>query len=462
LRKDYFVETDVQGQKRFGLRWWPQKKAKPLVKEFLADDPFVPVFRQCFEWLIKISAPARNIARWYEENPGKMYLPKELKHLGEKEILTMAEAASLRGTTEKYFLKSSAWAKRKGIQPVIDMVTGERGIRFEDMERAVISDLPQGFPWFNEARKLKYSNMLLLLRQGEFHQTRQTSSTMFAVPSASQYYWSLDAMVDRHELVERVDGHWTPIRIRSHQFRHINETVAFKAGVERAWMNRHAGRARNSQEESYDDRTDAEKVAQASVASVHQSVFGELVAREPNQPKTEAEIMEEVGLAKRTGHVNVTDKGCCIHNFTDKPCSEFHDCLFCDDHICYKGVPIWDRNIRAEIAAEEENFLHSLEALQLGRYGVKEHIEELILPRVTYCRQVKILLDNPQVPQGTQFGHAPKADPYDPVLNAMRHHVELGLRKGLDVAWAERALERLQSIRSSRSERPFLTKGGQA
>jgi hypothetical protein len=459
LRKDYWVGTEVQGQQRFGLKWWPQKKAKPLVKEFLAEDPFVPVFKQCFRWLTEISAPARAIAKWYEDNPGKLHLPKELEHLRGKAILTMAEAASLRGLSSDRLLQPRSWAKRKGIAPVIDPSTEGMGIRFEDMERAVLSELPHGFPWFNEAKNIKYSDMLLLLRQGEFNPAHPVSSTMFLVPNASHYCNALDAMVDRHDLTE-ADG--SPVRLRSHQFRHINETVAYKAGVERAWMNRQAGRARTSHEESYDDRSDAEKVAQASVASVHRSVFGELVAREPNHPKTEAEIMAEVELAKRTGHVNVTDKGCCIHNFTDKPCGEFRDCLFCVDHICVKGVPIWDRNIRAEIAAEEGNLLNAMEAADHGRYGVREHIEELILPRVAYCRQIKGLLDDPRIHPGTEFGHAPKADPYDPVVNAMRHHVELGLKKGLDVAWVERALERLQNIRSAHSERPFLTEGSQA
>ena len=456
LREDYWVAMEVQGQQRFGLKWWPQKKAKPLVKEFLANDTFVPVFKKCFDWLIEISAPARKMAKWYEANPDKLYLPKQLQHLREKKILAVAEAASIRGATEWGFLKSGGWAKNKGIMPVIDPVSGKKGFRFEDLERAVLSDLPQSFPWFHKAKNLKYSDMLLLLRESEFDSGKSTSPTMFRVPIVNLYYYHLDSMVDQYSLVE-ADG--TPVRFRSHQFRHINETVAYRVGVERAWMNRQAGRARTSHEESYDDRTDAEKVAQASVVSVHRSVFGDLVTSAPNAPKTELEIMAEVELAKRTGYAHVTDKGCCINHFVDKPCGEFRDCLFCQNHICYKGVPLWDRNIRAAIAAEEESLAHAMEAAALGRYGVKEHIEELLLPRVVFCRQVKKVLDDPQILQGTQFGHSLKADPYDPVVNAMRHHVELGRKKGMDVTWVEHALERLQSISSTPSERPFLTEG---
>lgn len=459
LGKDYWVATEVQGQKRFELKWWPQKKAKPKPKEFLADDPFVPVFHQSFEWLIEISAPARKIAKWYEKNPSELYLPKELAHLRGKEILTLDEAASLRGIPAKTFMRSSSWAKRKGIKPVIDPTTGGKGIRFKDIERAVLSDLPHGFPEYHKGKNLKYSDMLILIRKGEFSPQHSYSPTMFHLPDGNTYYHCLDAMVDRHELREK-DG--TSVRVRSHQFRHQNETNAYKVGVARAWMNQHAGRARTSQEESYDDRTDAQKVAQSSQVSVHRSVFGELVALEPNEPKTEAEIMALIELYKRAGHVLLTDKGVCPHNFGDKPCPNFRDCLFCEEHVCIKGVPLWDRNILAECATQEESLLNAMEAARRGLYGVKDHIEEMILPRVAYCRQVKALLEDPKFPRGTGFGHAPKDDPYDPVANALRLHAELGREKGLDVAWVEGALERLQSIRSTRSERPFLNDGGTA
>jgi len=459
LRVDYWVGTKVQGQMRFNLKWWPAKRAKPMLKEFLADDPFIKVFQKCYEWLIEISAPARALAGWYEGNPGKMFLPEKLEHLRNKEILTVAEAASLRGVREVSYLKRYSWANNKGIKLVSDSVTGKAGIRFRDLERAVLSDLPNGFPWFNKSKNLKYSDMLMLVREREFHANHPASPTMFQLPTPGTYYRLLDAMVDRHGLTES-DG--TPVRVRSHQFRHKNETIAFKAGVARAWMNRHAGRTTTSQEDSYDDRTDTEIVAQASKASVHRSVFGELTTMEPNEPKTEAEIMALIELYKRTGYVNLTDKGCCAHNFTDKPCSNFRDCLFCEDHICIKGIPLWDRNILAECAAEEENLLNALEADCRGLYGVKEHIKISILPRVTYCRQVKALLCNPRVNSGAEFRHVPMDNPYDPVVNSLRHHAELGRKGGRDVGWVDQAVERLENIRSSRPVQSSLNEKGMA
>jgi len=462
LRENWCVEDDIQGQKRFGLRWWPAKKAQPLVKWFLADDPFVPVWRQAIAWLTEISAPARAMARWYEENPGKLFLPPEMEHLREKEILTVAEASSLRGGDKETLLRKVAgnWAHNKGIKTVTDPVTGKQGIRFTDMEKAILSDLPYGFPWYQGGRKIKYSQMLLLFREAEFKPTQGTSPTMFAVPNSTTYYILLDAMVDRHGCVE---GDGTPVRIRSHQFRHKQETVAYAAGVERAWANHHAGRQRTSQEESYDDRTDAQRVAQSSVVSVRQSVFGDLRLLKPNRPRTEAEQQVELKALKRTGYRHVTPFGGCNHTWLDKPCMEFMDCLFCEDHICRKGVSEWEANIRAACAENEENLAHGLEAARRGLYGAKEHVQDLLLPRAKVCRQHLAVLDDPNVPLLTQWQLAPKADPYNPLVNTMRHYIELGRKEGRDkdVAWIEKSLAELQSIRSRIAERS-LHAGGEA
>lgn len=461
LRKDWCVEDELQGQRRFGLRWWPVKKAQPLVKWFLAEDPFIPVWRLAIAWLTEISAPAREMARWYEENPGKLFLPPEMEHLRKKEILTMAEAASLRGGSQETMLRKDRgnWARNKGIRTVTDPATGELGVRFPNMEKAILADLPYGFPWYQGGRKIKYSQMLLLFRESEFHPTRATSPTMFGVPNFNSYYLLLDDMLDRHNYVED-DG--TPVRIRSHQFRHKQETVAYTSGVERTWANRHAGRRRTSQEESYDDRTDAQRVAQSSVVSVRQSVFGDLRLQKPNRPMTEAEQQAELKSLKRTGYRHVTPFGGCNHTWLDKPCIEFTDCLFCEDHVCLKGVPEWDANIRAACSENEENLTHGLEAARRGLYGAKEHVQDLLLPRAKVSRQHLAVLNNPEVPLLTQWRLAPKADPYDPLTNTMRHHIELGRKEGRekDVAWIERSLAELENIRAKFAKRSLHADGG--
>ena len=458
LRPDWYVERELEGFKEFGLRWWPEKKAKPDTKWFLLDDPFVSVFRQATAWLMEISSPAREIAKWYEKHPDRVYLPPELEHLRDKELLTVAEAASLHGQQGRGFLGKTRWTRRKGLQPVLDPVTGKRGIRFADLEKAILSDLPHGFPWFHRGKGLKHSEMLVILRKGEFHTKGAISPTMFAVPCRTTYYKALDAMVDRHGLVE---ANGSPVRIRSHQFRHALETAAYKAGVERAWMNRLAGRTRTSQEESYDDRTDAEKLAQTTGLSVRQRMFGVLEAAEPNRPLTHAEIMAEVELAKRTGYAHVTGKGLCGHDYTESPCRHFRDCLFCEDHMCIKGVPMWDVNIRAACAQENENLSNALEAQHRGMFGVKEHINNLLLPRALVSRDYLAILEDSKVPGGTEFKHIPQ-EAYDPITQALRNHADLERKAGRDAAWVERVLEKIEAVHAKRTRRSGLPDGGAA
>jgi hypothetical protein len=53
--------------------------------------------REAIQKILLISAQARNIARWYEENPTAIYLPKEVEHFREYRRLTISEVASIVG-----------------------------------------------------------------------------------------------------------------------------------------------------------------------------------------------------------------------------------------------------------------------------------------------------------------------------------------------------------------------------
>jgi hypothetical protein len=85
---------DSEGVERYGLRWWPAKGASPTVKWII---PSMVTVREAIQKIRLISAQARNIARWYEENPTAIYLPKEVEHFREYRQLTISEVARIVG-----------------------------------------------------------------------------------------------------------------------------------------------------------------------------------------------------------------------------------------------------------------------------------------------------------------------------------------------------------------------------
>lgn len=84
------------GNKDLGLRWYPNKGGKKGVKHLVKV--MEPVVQRAIERVRAVTEEARAIARWYENNPDKLYLPEELAHLRHKERITGEELAQLVGS----------------------------------------------------------------------------------------------------------------------------------------------------------------------------------------------------------------------------------------------------------------------------------------------------------------------------------------------------------------------------
>lgn len=67
------------GEAGTGLRWFPAKGARPMVKTIIPSMRDIAV--RAAERLRQLSAPAQKLAKWYEKNPNRVYLPPHLEYL---------------------------------------------------------------------------------------------------------------------------------------------------------------------------------------------------------------------------------------------------------------------------------------------------------------------------------------------------------------------------------------------
>jgi hypothetical protein len=126
----------------YGLRWYPSKDASPQIKWVVKS--MEDVVKQAFRNLIGVSAPARKIAEWYANHPQAMYLSEDLEHLRKKTSLSMTELAEVLFVEPVSYKVTDFWCKTN--QVPIFRVDGKRAVYFADVERAVLSMLPRGFP----------------------------------------------------------------------------------------------------------------------------------------------------------------------------------------------------------------------------------------------------------------------------------------------------------------------------
>lgn len=385
------------GKEAYGLRWWPAKGAEPMVKWIIPT--MAPVVAEAIARTRRITEDARRIARWYELNPRKLYLPPALEHFRAKELLTMDELRQMLFVNADSRTMARQWCTGNAV-PL--MKIGKLvNVRFADVEAVVVAQLPPGFPLLSAENRLKYSEALIIVRRNELHPEKATYRCVIDSVTINQVNTGLGArsehgfesMFDRLGFAEP-DG--SPIRVTTHQFRHYLNTLAQAGGMSQLDIAKWSGRIDIRQNEAYDHVS-----ADQMVAKIRQSIgnesqmFGPLAKLPKNIPISRDEFAK---LKIPTAHT--TDFGFCIHDYTMMPCDQHADCINCTEHVCVKGDERKAAMVKRRLTEAQELLARAEAATSEGYYGADrwmEHHQKTVI-RLT---QLAEILDNPAVPVGS-------------------------------------------------------------
>ena len=385
------------GNEAYGLRWWPAKGAEPMVKWVIPT--MAPVVAEAITRIRRLTEESRRIARWYESNPKKLYLPPELEGFRTKDLLTMDELRQMLFVDADCNTTPHQWCRTNAV-PL--MKIGKLvNVRFADVEAVVVTQLPPRFPLLSAENRLKYSEALIIVRRNELHPRRATyrcainSVTINQVNAGlgARSMHGVESMFYRLGFAEP-DG--SPIRVTTHQFRHYLNTLAQAGGMSQLDIAKWSGRIDIRQNETYDHVS-----ADQMVAKIRQSIgdesqmFGPLAKLPKNIPISRDEFAK---LKIPTAHT--TDFGFCVHDYTMMPCELHADCINCAEHVCVKGDEHKAAMVKRRLT-EAQALLARAEAATLeGYYGADrwmEHHQKTVI-RLT---QLAEILDNPAVPVGS-------------------------------------------------------------
>jgi len=364
LRADCEVtqQSARSAQVEYGLRWCPAKGADPMVKWIVRS--MADVVREAILRIRKISEPARQVARWYEANPDRIFLPKSVEHLRDKSRVTMAELAEVLYAEGGSAKSAREWCKSNEIG-----VEGQRGswtASFQEVENAVLAMLPAGFPVADSELGLKFGEMLCVVRKSTLRGGTPTYRCAIEQVVQGQIYERLGgsnhnakySVFSRFDLCEE-DG--TTIRITSHQFRHYLNTIAQLGGLSQLDIAKWSGRREVRQNTAYDHesgRDVAEYVRK--ISSEEYKPVGPLA-----RLRTSTLIPRDEFSRLKVPTAHTTEFGFCIHDFTMTPCQIHRDCMNCDEQVCIKGDHVRESNLRRQ---REETW----ELLEGARAGQSE------------------------------------------------------------------------------------------
>jgi hypothetical protein len=391
---DCEVEQEHKGKQIYGLRWWPEKGGEPMVKWITPT--MVDVAKLAIARIRAITQPARDIAAWHEDHPGRMLLPEGLEHFRDQKLLTVQDLMVLLDC-ERTFPRT--WLVAHKV-PIVT-IPGRRGIhaRFEDVERAFLEMLPLGFPVFDQNTGTRFSKALFVLRRDELHAVKRASGLMVERLPASTINWHLGSspkgegtLFSRMGFAEP-DG--SPIKVTTHQFRHWLNTLAHQKGLSQLDIAKWSGRKDIRQNQAYDHMTSTELVEMArGLTRDDPRLFGPLAELAVRVPVTQEDFMALEFPAAHT-----TDIGFCVHDFTLLPCQKARDCINCTEHVCVKGDSGKTKRIREQLTAAEAALHRIREAVREGEFGA-DRWEAHQVATVERLEGLLGALDDPAVPQG--------------------------------------------------------------
>lgn len=384
---------DKDNNAAYGLRWNASKGGEGSINWIVSS--MVETCKEALGKLRKQTEEARQIAKWYENNPDKLYLPRDLEYLRHQENLSTDDLKSLLG-----FGCCWQWAEDHGIEK-IKAFTSKNGKRrltnsysFQDVERAIISMLPNGFPVLDEKSGLKYSEALLIIPYNLLHPGRGIYQCMFQLISVNTFNDQIGAGVvhgkssifSRHGHTEP-DG--SPIELTSHKFRHFLTTLALKKKLSYVIATLWRKSKDMKQTMSYDHRTNEELVER-----LREATPDPIVEQKLNVPVSREEFMEMMYPC-----VHATQFGFCVHDWHMLPCQKHSNCLACTEHICIKGDKQKTERTRQELKDAEAQLERDEAAIARGELGTDRWVG-INRQRVERLRQLVDILDDPAVPEG--------------------------------------------------------------
>jgi|GEM_PF-2073515 len=322
----------------------------------------VDMAKRAVDDLTRLCRPAREMARWMENNPGRL---KPFADLASTDWISGKEACSRLGFAEqvhhnwKIFKENRITSKGKSAW-----------FRVGDIERSFLECASSSVAYtMPNGRSQKLSETLVVMWQNQFRGSR---SALFMPKLMTHSILSRRiSTTPSHDNYLRSGGLLTKfgLRVTTKQFRHWLNTMADRGGISDIDLAKWMGRRDITQNKVYKHGLLAVRTEEARRLILAGEATGTIPRIAFSLPLAERESF--VRAAVEAAHV--MSYGMCIHNFAASPCSNCNKCLRkCPEYIRIKG-DMEQRQALLELKAiEEANRRRALEAAADGFYGAEK------------------------------------------------------------------------------------------
>lgn len=375
-------EKRRDGSEAYGIRFSPAKGAAPQIK--WVPSTMVSLAQEAIKRLKTMTAEARKIASWYESNTDRFYRHTDCPAVEDDVYLTIQQREQAIGYVVNAFVRNK-----------ISTLSG--------MHKELIKKLPKDFPYFDQDRGIKFSQALFCLQYNQIAPRQKTSKVQIYRPDAynllervSRVQEGRDSnFFDKHNY-KNSDG--TSIKLTTHQFRRLLNTMAQRGGLSQIEIARWSGRTSVQQNRVYDYMSEFEIV---DMLRQHDSEL----TLSSNLEELRLEISKKLPISRQEFNTlaipsaHITEIGYCIHDYAMSPCQKHMDCFNCNEQVCVKG-DIRLKNIQ-DVYDKNKILIQKMEEdIAAGIAGADRWYEHT---KITFQRAEQLLqiLSDPTIPNGS-------------------------------------------------------------
>lgn len=383
-------DTDGVGVFRYGIRYWKEKSGEPDVKWI--PTVMVDVARDAIARIREATEPARRLAKWLYDHPGRAWLPDDDMDLDK--LYSTQDVQVMLGMSKRP--AALLWLNEHRV-PLIDQlyVGGKvrKVVRRGDLEAALLAEMPVVPIGDNEPA---LHERLFITFRNEHHARRGTNPCLLELVTDQHVR---DFLGGRSGIVksgfERI-VQLGDMSARTHQFRHWLNTIAQMGGLEQGLIARWSGRDDVQQNSEYDHVSPMTLAEKARDIFANDQAIGSLADMQASLPPVEREAFRDTVIA--TAHV--TEIGFCLQDWNSSACPQFGACGDCEDCAIIKG----DTRSKQRVAAMRDDNAWIAQRLEVevddGTIGASQH-HKAAVNMVAALDRILAIHDDPNVPDGT-------------------------------------------------------------
>ncbi len=321
-----FTNSTKNNKQKWGLRFWASKGFGGDIKWI--PSVMVPVIQQAVNRIIDITNKPRVFAKLMELDFKSFHKEIKVCLYPENEPLSVIQICEILSDEKLSKKEGEKLLKRLSLNYVDYHYT------LRTLWQELQNRLPEGFPWYNKERNIKFSDALFLFFKDTFHSNKSENIIQIYIPTSHLFYKDTAYQIKKENIFERYGYHnYKEIYkdFHSHQIRHLLNTIGQRNGMSEDELAKWSGRASIKQNRVYNHISKEEiieKYESLKMALTNYTVSEQVTLHDP--------ISREVFLSIDHGAVHKTEFGYCIHDYALSPCQKFRDCLNCSEQICIK------------------------------------------------------------------------------------------------------------------------------